>query len=122
MSTKKQANRYNEGKPQLSFIFDAPHACEGIAKRFEIGCNKYGRNNWKKGLKWIELIDSMERHILAFQNGEDTDPEDGQPHVWAIAWNALILAEMFHTRKDLDTRYSHEKINVSKLPADKKHD
>jgi len=105
-----QGSRDNKSKPQLSFILDAPNACEGLAKRFEIGCDKYGRNNWKKGLNWVELIDSMQRHILAFQNGEDIDPEDGQPHVWAIAWNVIILVEMFHTRKDLDTRYKPDFI------------
>src|SRR3546814_8933892 len=46
---KPQADRYNTGKPELSYLFDAPLAMEGLAQRFSLGAKKYSRDNWKKG-------------------------------------------------------------------------
>lgn len=94
-----QADRYNEGKPQLSYIFDAPLAMQGLAKRFELGAKKYSRDNWKKGLPDVEIIDALLRHLSAYQNGEIGDP-DGGNHVDAILWNAVVLAEQFYRRQD----------------------
>ncbi len=95
-----KADRFNEGKPQLSYLLDAPLAMEGLAKRFELGAKKYGRNNWKKGLNTLEIIDSLLRHLSAYQNGELTDEADGGYHVDAILWNALVLSEQFHQTKE----------------------
>jgi len=92
-----RADRYNEGKPQLSFILDAPLAMEGLARRFELGAKKYARDNWKKGLPDVEIIDSLMRHLLAYHNGEVSDP-DGGFHVDAIVWNAVVLSQQFHSR------------------------
>src|SRR3546814_19950201 len=86
---KPQADRYNTGKPELSYLFDAPLAMEGLAQRFSLGAKKYSRDNWKKGLPTNQLIDSLLRHIKAYQNGELND-EDGGEHGDAIVWNAEI--------------------------------
>lgn len=94
--------RYNEGKPQLSYLLDFPLAAKGLAARFEIGAKKYGRDNWKKGLDETQIIDSLMRHLLAFNNGEVYD-EDGGLHVDAILWNAAVLSEHAHKRYRDDT-------------------
>lgn len=92
-----KADRFNEGKPQLSFILDAPLAMEGLSRRFELGAKKYSRDNWKLGLPDVEVIDSLLRHLVAYHNGEIFDP-DGGYHVDAIVWNAVVLSEQFHRR------------------------
>lgn len=107
MSSSTKALRYNEGKPQLSYVFDAPLAMEGLAARFELGAKKYARNNWKNGLPDVEVIDCLLRHLSAYQNGELTMEEfdkDGNSlgwghHVDAILWNAVVLAEQYHRRR-----------------------
>ena len=95
VDTKEVALRYNEGKPELSFILDAPLAMKGLAERFALGARKYPRHNWKKGFQQESLIDSLLRHLLAFQNGEVYD-EDGGLHVDAIVWNSVVLSEQHH--------------------------
>lgn len=89
---KEQADRYNEGKPELSYLLDAPLAMEGLANRFALGAKKYSRDNWKKGLPTEQIIDALLRHLKAYHNGELVD-EDGGEHVDAIVWNAVVLSE-----------------------------
>lgn len=95
----EQALRYNEGKPQLSYILDANYAIEGICKVMEFGATKYERNNWKKGFPKEKLADSLLRHLTKFLNGEELDEESGLPHVDHIGCNALFLAQHFNGRK-----------------------
>lgn len=101
---KPQADRYNAGKPELSFLFDAPLAMEGLANRFSLGARKYARDNWKLGLPENELIDALLRHLKEYKKGvthcEEFDKDGNslgwQPHVDAIVWNAVVLSEQFH--------------------------
>lgn len=95
----EKADRYNEGKPQLSYLLDAPLAMKGLARRFELGAAKYSRNNWKKGLDDVQVMDSLLRHLMAYANGDAHD-EDGGEHVDAILWNAVVLSEQYHQRKE----------------------
>lgn len=105
-STEKKALRYNSGKPQLSYMLDAPLAMEGLARRFELGAKKYYRDNWKLGLNDTEVIDCLMRHLMAYANGEVVCEEfdkDGnslgfQPHIDAVVWNAVVLSEQYHRR------------------------
>ena len=95
----QQADRDNQGKPQLSFILDAPVAMKGLARVFEMGAEKYERDNWKKGLNKDEVIDSLVRHLLSYKNGELVDEESQLSHTHHVHWNALVLAEQFSNEK-----------------------
>lgn len=103
------ANRFNAGKPKLSRIFDAPHALEGASRVLEYGDQKYDRGNWRKGLLWSEVMDSMLRHVAAFNSNQDVDPESGLPHTDHILCNALFLAQYFREGTGVDDRMADKK-------------
>lgn len=68
-----------------------PLALEQLALVYGNGEQKYARFNYLKGYDWSLCIDALYRHFLAFQRGEDTDPESGLPHMAHVAWHALAL-------------------------------
>ncbi len=70
-----------------------------------------GQHNWKTGLKTTEIIDSIMRHLLAYAEGEDNDPESGLPHTGHLFCNIMFLEYMSKNRPDLDDRYG---INTDK--------
>ena len=75
-----------------------------IANIFTFGAKKYGAYNWVKGLSIRETCESLKRHLDAFMEGEDDDPESKLSHIGHIQCNALFLSWMMENRKDLDDR------------------
>lgn len=55
-----------------------------VAKHFEEGCNKYGENNWRKGIPVKFYIDSALRHYFKYLRGDNDEPHDR-----AFCWNIL---------------------------------
>jgi len=85
------ADRHNAGKPALSLI--PPEILEGLARVYEVGVTKYGRDNWREGggLSWTETYDAGLRHAGAWLRGEDLDVESGLPPELHAAWAFLTL-------------------------------
>jgi hypothetical protein len=54
------------------------------AIHYEMGCAKYGEDNWKKGIPVNCYLDSAIRHYLKYHRG-DTD----EPHHRAFTWNIM---------------------------------
>jgi hypothetical protein len=68
-----------------------PLAREELGKVAGFGSRKYARGNYLKGYDWSLCVDAMHRHMLAFESGEDRDPESGLLHVAHAAWHGLAL-------------------------------
>ncbi len=45
-----------------------------------------GYRNWEKGMPVTRVIESIKRHVNAFQRGDTSED-----HLAAIAWNAMVL-------------------------------
>lgn len=75
------ATKYDrqDGKAPLSMI--PRSALELEARVLEFGAKKYSKNNWKKGMEWTRLVDSALRHLTAWNEGEELDPESGLSHL-----------------------------------------
>lgn len=94
-SSQPSMQRFNEGKPPLSYILELDRASKGVSRVLEYGAVKYDRNNYKNGGDMAAkefLLDSMLRHAMAYMNGEDLDEESGLPHVYHMACSAMFAA------------------------------
>ncbi len=105
-------NRYNVGKIKWSLV--SWSALVPMVKVLEFGAKKYAANQWKQGLSWVEVSESLQRHLYAFLEGEDDDRESKLHHVGHILCNAMFLSYMFLFRKDLDDRHVDNNLNRKK--------
>lgn len=72
-----------------------PESIIETGEAFLAGKKKYGEDNWAipPGIAWRVLIGAIIRHTCAFAKGENVDPENGQSHLAAIAFSAMVLME-----------------------------
>ena len=75
---------FGKGMPSLI----PPDALRAVAKRFEDGATKYGRDNWKKGIPLSRYVDSLYRHLWSYMEGCTEEDHGG-----AIIWNAMCLVQ-----------------------------
>lgn len=69
-------------------------AMEETAYVHQLGSKKYGEMNWRKtGVSANTYIAAIMRHLNAYREGEDLDPESGRSHIAHIAANANILLD-----------------------------
>ena len=62
------------------------------------GASKYGRHNWREaGVRSSVYFDAAMRHLIAWWEGEDIDPDSGIPHVIKAMATLTVLrdAEFF---------------------------
>lgn len=100
--------RFNEGKLRWSLI--SWKALEPMVRVLMFGEEKYSSHNWKGGLKYTEVCESLQRHMNAFLEGEDNDPESKISHVGHMMCNVMFLSYMYLFRKDMDDRYIDKNI------------
>jgi hypothetical protein len=94
--------RFNQGKLRLDLI--PPFAQEQYAKALAFGSQKYGDDNWRKGMAWTNMIASAERHLHAIKMGEDYDPESGLLHSAHVMCNMGFLTEYYKIFPQGDNR------------------
>ena len=104
------AIKHDSGKPGMNLL--SREALEQIALVMDFGKQKYDAHNWRKGFVWSRPLSAAMRHIMAFNDGEDKDPESGLSHLAHAACCIMFLLEFEKTHKDLDDRWKPaEKAN-----------
>lgn len=81
--------RYNENKIQTREI--DPNFILGIGQVLTKSREKYDHYNWCKPTQLSTPYESMMRHILAFQSGEDFDKETSAHHLLHAATNLMFM-------------------------------
>lgn len=87
--------KHDDGKPDLSLLSSI--ALLEIAKVLDHGKRKYSAHNWRGGFKYSRLIAAVLRHILAYNNGEEIDPETGLSHLAHASCGLMFLLEFEKT-------------------------
>lgn len=104
--------KFDNGKPSISLV--PPEAIVAAANVYGFGASKYGENNWRDDLDkfpYSRHYNSIMRHMLAWHNGEDIDPESGLPHTHHALTQMMILITCEMHGKEVDDRYNTTRGN-----------
>jgi len=68
---KGSGARHNEGKMRHD-LFQSD-SLNDMSRVLNMGAKKYDPHNWQNGMNWSTVVQSMKRHLKAFESGEDYD-------------------------------------------------
>lgn len=105
---KQTGVKHDSGKAKVSLI--PTRAIIEEAKVMGFGEVKYGSHNWRNGIAWSRVLDAILRHLLAYKEGEDLDPETGISHIAHARCGTAFLLEYEISHKELDDRPKKEKL------------
>ena len=88
LKTKEKGIKFDTGKLQFSLI--PPEIKLYLAEILTFGAKKYAPDNWKK-IDVQRYYDALERHMNAFQLGEENDEESGMHHLKHALTNMMFI-------------------------------
>lgn len=112
------ARKDDSEKNRLDLL--SPWATEGLGRVLTHGAKKYADHNWRKGMDWSRLIAAAKRHLLAFEKGEDIDPESGHPHIDHAAACIHFLSEYQKLGNGIDDRWELPRTGEGTLQSELK--
>ena len=77
----------------------------GVGRVLAFGAKKYASHNWRGGIQNSRLMDAAMRHILAYNDGEDLDPETGLSHLDHASCCLMFARELAERKPEFDDRY-----------------
>ena len=104
---EREAVKYDTEKIRLDLI--PPELIFEVGKILDIGAKKYESRNWEKGFDWGRVYAALQRHLWAWWNGEDKDPETGESHLSHAAANLAFLIAFESRNKGNDDRPTSQK-------------
>jgi Domain of unknown function (DUF5664) len=111
---KKVRDRVGAKSAKTPFDMVPPAALIEMAKAFGHGAEKYGRQNWAEDLiPFSVYYAAMMRHLIAWYDGENDDPDSQINHLAHLMANAGILLHMIREGNFLDDRLSSIKKRIN---------
>ena len=98
-----KALKFDQDKLPLNLL--STEAMNQTAAVLKFGAQKYAEHNWRKGFTWSRPLAAAMRHLTAFNDGEDKDPESGLSHIAHAACCLMFILEFEKTHPELDDRY-----------------
>lgn len=99
-----KAATHDDGKLPVAML--PPAGWRAVAKVQAYGHKKYGDfNNYRKGMEASRQANCIQRHLLAWIDGEDNDPESGENHLAHAATRLLFVLQNIHDGTLIDDRY-----------------
>lgn len=112
VKSKDIADRYNGGKLELT---QCPVGIRAeIAAVFQYNSARFGGKyvdqNWRKGMSWSTVLNSIYRHLAEFECGIDADYDDGMDPLAHAGANIALLMEYRKTYPQGDDRYKGDVV------------
>lgn len=106
MGQSTEANpkqRYGDRKVPLHLV--PTSAQVAIAMGLKEGARKYGAFNWREtNVETMTYVGAALRHLTAWVDGEDIDPDSGNPHLFHAMASLAILTDALASDKAIDNR------------------
>lgn len=93
-------------KPKINLI--PPSAILEVAQVMTDNEEKHGKENWKN-VSWSDHYAAAQRHLLAFWNGADVDPDGGLRHLAHACTRIMML---MNVSTALDDRTYHKVFSL----------
>ena len=107
----KYVQAQKDGKSPFEYI--PLRTLAGTAKVLEHGANKYGIRNWRKDpIKASTYQGAFLRHLEAYYEGEDIDPDSGASHLSHIMANCMVMLDAALENTLIDDRTITESKKV----------
>lgn len=101
---------YDDGKPPLANL--PPEGIRAVAMVQAYGHRKYrDYNNYRKGMEVSRNLSCAMRHIMAYMDGEDLDPESMESHLAHAACRCMFVIQNLKDGVAVDDRYRKDKKN-----------
>jgi hypothetical protein len=96
-------------KPQRHSLIPKD-ALDVISEVYAWGATKYADHNWRNGYEWSKSYDALIRHLTAWWDNEDNDPESGLSHLGHAGFHVFVLIVFSRHKRyaDYDDRYKEE--------------
>jgi len=107
MSEIKPSNNPKDilGSNKLPYHLCPTTFIAGVGMAFLEGCLKYGRSNFRAvGVRASIYYDACLRHLIAWFEGEDIDPESGLSHIYKAGACLAVIADAIECGKLNDDR------------------
>lgn len=106
-----KGRKFDGGKLEYGLL--PPLALEEVVKVLTFGAQKYERDNWQRVPdSKRRYFDALQRHVWAWKQGEQIDPESGLPHLAHAMCCLMFLYEH-------DVKYSkYEGKDIAKVMVD----
>lgn len=104
---KDEGTKNDTSKPRMDLL-----SSEFLFKTAEVltfGAKKYDAHNWRKGIAWSRIYAGIQRHLVAWNEGETKDPETGISHLAHASCGIMFLLEYAKTHTELDDRYAEKR-------------
>lgn len=79
-------------------------AVRGIVRVLAYGSEKYQERSWESGMDWSRPYAALMRHMTAWWEREEGDPETGFSHLWHAGCCILFLIAYEARRVGKDDR------------------
>ena len=120
MSTQHNDPKGAAGALKAPLGLIPPYAMDQTAWVHRLGSQKYGPFNWRDtGVCASTYVNAIMRHLNAWRDGEDLDPESGISHLAHIACSCNIMMDADYCGKLQDDRnkVSNRNQQTEKLPT-----
>lgn len=107
----KEAMKFDDGKLPIHLV--DPEIILELAKVLDFGAKKYEAHNWKIGIPVTRYYSALQRHLFAWLECEDKDPESGLDHLSHAACNLMFLIYHMKNNPKLDDRFRKDKMSFS---------